>query len=194
MKIETTRTIFRPVTPGDYQALYDIENDPASAATWRYKNGMPPLDEYEAVLWQQTEAIWVVEGRDSGQVIGYLQLHDVDLRAGHGWFSLYSGPAQRGRGFVMEGLMAFCEAVFNEWPLRWIYAHSLEQNMPAFESGIRRGDAIRLGVLRERMVIDGAYSDVHVIGISRESWMASNLRARFNLLRNRQPSVLDKTV
>ena len=185
MIIETTRTLFRPITPADYDALYEIENDPLSTSTWRYKNGMPPADEYESVLWRQTDAIWVVEGRESRKIIGYLQLHDVDLRAQHGWFSLYSRAENRGTGFVMEGLMAFCEAVFSEWPLRWIYAHSLEQNVHAFESGILRGDAVRLGVLEERMVIDGHFSDVHVIGISRESWTTSSLRKRFNRLRNR---------
>lgn len=85
----------------------------------------------------------------------------------------------------MEGLMAFCESVFAEWPLRWIYAHSLAQNVGAFESGIRRGDAVRLGILEKRMMIDGEPSDVHVIGISRESWMNSKLRERFNALRAR---------
>ena len=183
MIIHTSRAIFRPITPDDYTRLYNIENDPLSTSTWRYKTGMPPPEEYESALWRQTDAIWVVEGRESHQIIGYLQLHDVDLRAQHGWFSIYSRADSRGSGFVMEGLMAFCEAVFNEWPLRWIYAHSLEQNVHSFESGIRRGDAVRLGILQDRMVIDGVLSDVHVIGISRESWMSSKLRERFNRLR-----------
>jgi len=183
--IITTRSIFRPVTPSDYDSLYAIESDPETSSTWRYKQGMPPPEEYESALWRQTEAIWVVVGRDSLRINGYLQLHDVDLRAGHGWFSLYASRDTRGAGFVMEGLMAFCECVFNEWPLRWIYAHSLEQNVGAFESGIRRGDAVRLGILEKRMIVDGEPSDVHVIGISRESWMTSELRARFNRLRTR---------
>lgn len=185
MTITTTRSVFRPVVPRDYDELYDLENDPASMSTWRYKTGMPPRNEYEGVLWRQTEAIWVVVGRDSGRLNGYLQLHDVDLRAQNGWFSLYASPSTRGTGFVMEGLMAFCEIVFKEWPLRWIYAHSLEQNVSAFESGIRRGDAVRLGVLHNRMIVEGVPSDVHVIGISRESWLNSDLRARFNSLRSR---------
>jgi len=146
MIITTSRSIFRPVTPGDYQMLYEIESDPGTSSTWRYKQGMPAPEEYD---------------------------------------SLYASPESRGAGFVMEGLMAFCESVFAEWPLRWIYAHSLAQNVGAFESGIRRGDAVRLGILEKRMMIDGEPSDVHVIGISRESWMNSKLRERFNALRAR---------
>jgi len=185
MILRTNRHVYRPVRPDDYDVLYKMENDPSSLATWRYKTGMPPPEEYEAALWRQTEAIWVVEGLDTGRLRGYLQLHDVDLRAQHGWFSIYAAPDARSSGVLMEGLLAFGEIVFNEWPLRWIYAHSLEQNVVHFESGIRRGHARRLGVLEKRMIINGRPSDVHVIGISRESWMNSRLRTRFNSLRAR---------
>ena len=181
--ITTSRIIFRPVQPEDYLRLYEIESDPATAMTWRYRGELPPPQEYEPALWRQTQQIMVVEGRESGVVVGYLQLHDVDLRAGHGWFSLYSGPEHRGSGLVMEGLMAFCEWAFGNWPIRWLYAHSFEHNVHAFESGLRRGEAVRLGVLRERMVVAGELTDVHVIGIEREHWLASPLRRRFNTLR-----------
>ncbi|MDO8390458.1 MAG: GNAT family protein [Actinomycetota bacterium] len=184
--ITTARIHLRPVLPADYLRLYEIENDPATALTWRYRGEMPSLAGYEPALWKQTQQIMVVEGRDTGVVVGYLQLHDLDLRAGHGWFSLYAGPEHRGSGLVMEGLMAFTEWAFGEWPIRWLYAHSFEHNVHSFESGLRRGPAQRLGVLRERMLVDGALTDVHVIGIDRDAWIPSPLRRRFNLLRNRR--------
>lgn len=184
--ITTSRIVFRPVRPDDYARLHEIESDPATAMTWRYHGEVPPLAEYEPVLWRQTQQIMVVEGRGTGVVVGYLQLHDLDLRAGHGWFSLYAGPEHRGSGLVMEGLMAFCEWAFGNWPLRWLYAHSYEQNVGAFESGLRRGEAVRLGVLRERVLVGDTLANVHVIGISKESWMSSPLRRRFNALRARE--------
>lgn len=183
--ITTTRIVLRPVVPADYPRLHAIESDPSTAMTWRYRSGMPDLHEYEPALWQQSQQIMVVEGRQTGTIVGYLQLHDVDLRAGHGWFSLYSGPEHRGSGLVMEGLMAFCEWAFGDWPIRWLYAHSFEHNVHAFESGLRRGEAVRLGVLRERMLVGDELTDVHVIGIEREGWLASPLRRRFNTLRAR---------
>ena len=184
--IVTSRIVFRPVRPDDYPRLYEIESDPSTAMTWRYRTGMPTAEEYEAALWRQSQQIMVVEGRQTGTVVGYLQLHDLDLRAGHGWFSLYAGPEHRGSGLVMEGLMAYCEWVFGEWPIRWLYAHSFEHNVHSFESGMRRGRGVRLGVLHERVVVDDVPTDVHVIGISRESWMQSPLRRRFNTLRARR--------
>ncbi len=184
--ITTTRILFRPALPSDYVRLYDIESDPTTAMTWRYRGMLPPITEYEPALWKQTQQIMVVEGRTSGQVVGYLQLHDLDLRAGNGWFSLYSGPEHRGSGLVMEGLMAYCEWAFGNWPIRWLYAHSFAHNVKNFEHGMRNGRAVRLGVLRERILVDGEPTDVHVIGIERENWLASPLRRRFNLLRARQ--------
>ena len=100
----TSRIVFRPVLPTDYPRLYEIESDPTTAMTWRYHGNLPSFEEYEPALWKQTQQIMVVEGRTSGQVVGYLQLHDVDPRAGNAWFSLYSGPEHRGSGLVMEGL------------------------------------------------------------------------------------------
>lgn len=184
--ITTSRILFRPVVPGDYPRLHEIESDPRTAMTWRYRGEVPALPEYEPALWKQTQQIMVVEGRTSGVVVGYLQLHDLDLRAGHGWFSLYSGPEHRGTGLVMEGLMAYCEWAFGNWPIRWLYAHSFAHNVKEFEHGMRRGEAERLGVLRDRMIVDGDLTDVHVIGISRKNWLASPLRRRFNKLRSRQ--------
>ena len=184
--ITTSRIVFRPVLPDDYPRLYEIESDPDTALTWRYRGQLPPITEYEPALWRQTQQIMVVEGRATGTIVGYLQLHDTDLRAGNASFSLYSGPEHRGSGLVMEGLMAFCEWAFGNWPVRWLYAHSFEHNVGAFESGLRRGEAVRLGVLRERMVVAGELTDVHVIGIEREAWLASPLRRRFNQLRARQ--------
>jgi RimJ/RimL family protein N-acetyltransferase len=181
--ITTSRIVLRPVLPADYPRLYEIESDPTTAMTWRYRGELPAPEEYEPALWRQTQQIMVVEGRSSGLVVGYLQLHDLDLRAGNGWFSLYSGPEHRGSGLVMEGLMAYCEWAFANWPIRWLYAHSFAHNVANFEHGMRRGEAVRLGVLKERMIIAGEPTDVHVIGIARDNWMASPLRRRFNLLR-----------
>lgn len=178
----------RHVRVSDYPELHRIESDPATAATWRYRGAVPPLEEYEPALWKQTEAILVVETLADARIAGYVQLHDVDLRAGHGWFSIYAGAEHRGRGAVMEGLMLFCDWVFLNTPLRWIYAHSFEHNIGAFASGFRRGESVNLGVLRERVLVGDKLTDVHVIGMERERWLATPIRHRLHALAaRRQP-------
>jgi hypothetical protein len=120
----------RHVRPSDYAELHRIESDP-------------------------TDAIVAVETLREGRIASYVQLHDVDLRAGHGWLSIYAGAEHRGRGAVMEGLMPLRDWVFLNTPLRWIYAPSFEHNVDAFASGFRRGESLHLGVLRERVLVDG---------------------------------------
>jgi RimJ/RimL family protein N-acetyltransferase len=176
----------RHVRIGDYPELYRIESDPTTAATWRYRAALPPFEQYEEALWKQTDAILVVESLADGSIAGYVQLHDVDLRAGHGWFSIYAGVEHRGRGAVMEGLMLFCDWVFLNTPLRWIYAHSFEDNVGAFESGFRRGESLHLGVLRERVLVGDQLTDVHVIGMERERWLATPIRHRLRALAARR--------
>jgi RimJ/RimL family protein N-acetyltransferase len=178
------RILLRPVLPSDYPRLHQIESDPTQFGSWRYHGPPPPLEEYEPALWKQTQQIMVVESRSTGTVIGYQQLHDADPRAGHAYFSIYSGPEHRGSGLMMEGTMAFCEWAFTNWPLRWLYAHCLPQNLKAFESSIHRGETLHLGVLRERMVIEGVPTDVHVIGMERATWLEGNTSRRFNALRD----------
>jgi RimJ/RimL family protein N-acetyltransferase len=79
----------------------------------------------------------------------------------------------------MEGTAALCSWAFENWPLRWLYAHCLPQNLRQFESTVRRGSMMHLGVLRERMVIDGELTDIHVLGMEREQWFAGSLHRGF---------------
>jgi RimJ/RimL family protein N-acetyltransferase len=181
--IRTRRIVLRPVVPADYGRLYELENDPGSLATWRYRGSMPTVDEYETALWQHTAQIMVVESRSTGRVVGYAQLHDLDLRAGHASLSVFAGADHRGSGLVMEGTMAFCEWAFANWPLRWLIAHCLPDNLRHFESAVRRGEMVLLGVLRDRVLLQGRATDVHVLGMERQRWMEGTTRRRFTALR-----------
>ena len=183
--MRTNRVLLRHAQPEDYPTLHAIESDPSTAQTWRYRGELPSLQEYEPALWKQTQTILVAESVTTGDIHGYLQLYDVDWRAPHGWFSIYASPEHRGKGTIMEGLMLFCEWAFGNWPFRWLYAHSFAHNVEQFSSGFRRGEAVVLGVMRERVIVEGELTDVSVIGIERENWLASPLRRRHLALRAR---------
>lgn len=183
--MKTSRVQIRPVRPEDYDRLYEIESDPETLSTWRYRGQMPPIEEYESALWQQTVFLMVVETVAPPEVVGYVHLYDVDLRAGHGWMSLYASAEHRGRGTLMEGLMLFTDWVFANTPLRWMYSHSLEMNFGRFKSGERHGLSQHAGILRERVDVDGTLTDVHVIAIGRENWMTSTTRATLHRLQHR---------
>lgn len=185
------RTRLRHVRPTDYSRLHDIESDDETAARWRYRGQIPPLHEYETALWKNTHSILVSELRNdesttpnptgipTGNVIGYVHLHDVEPRAGHGFFSIYSAPEHRRTGLLLEATYLFGEWMWGNTSLRWIYCHAFEDNLPQFKSAMRHGVLQHLGAYRNRVAIDGEPQDVHLLGISREAWFASASRQRF---------------
>ena len=59
--MRTARVSIRHVQPEDYGRLYEIESDPSTLATWRYRGALPPIEEYEPALWKQTEFLMVIE-------------------------------------------------------------------------------------------------------------------------------------
>lgn len=183
--MRTSRIRLRHVQPEDYDRLYEIESDPETLSTWRYRGVLPSLEEYESALWRQTMFLMVFELVDSGEIAGYLHLYDVDLRAGHGWMSLYAAPDYRGRGTGIEALFLFADWVFANTQLRWMYAHAYEMNFGPFKSGERFGVSQHVGSLRERVEVDGQLTDVHVVAIGREQWFASSSRARLHRLQAR---------
>lgn len=182
--MESSRVRLRHVEPSDYADLYRIEADQATLHTWRYRGNFPEFDKYEAALWAHTQAVMVVESRSTGTIAGYLHLHDVDTRAGHGWFSVYADPEYRGRGTVMEGWLLFFDWVFANTELRWIYAHVFAHNWPQFDSSVCKGHARHLGTHRDRVSVRGELADVHVIGTSREMWESDPVRARLHRKRS----------
>lgn len=186
------RTRLRHVRPTDYERLHQIESDDETAARWRYRGQLPPLQEYETALWKNTSAILVSEllgdqadhqpnptGIESGHVIGYVHLHDVQERAGHGFFSIYAAPEYRRTGLLLEATYLFGEWLWGNTSLRWIYCHAFEDNLPQFKSAVRHGVLQHFGTYRNRVAIDGVPQDVHLLGISREQWQASASRQRF---------------
>ena len=178
MNTETRRVRLRPAEPDDYPALHSLEDDPASLGTWRYRGQLPPLEQYEERLWEQTVAIHVVESQATGELLGYCQLYDMDPRSESGWFSVYAAAGHRGNGLVMEGNMVFLEWAFANWPVRWLHAHCLAANYRSFASTVRRGECHDLGVLEGRAILEGEPHDVHVVGFERELWLSAPVRRR----------------
>ena len=178
--MESSRIRIRHVEPKDYERLYEIERDQTTLHTWRYRGKFPDFKDYEATLWKQTRAILVVESQKTGEIVGYHHLHDVDDRAGHGWFSVYSAPDKRSTGLAMEGYVLFVDWVFANTPLRWIYAYVFSHNWQSFDSSVRKGHILHVGSMKERLRVDGELTDVHVLAASRELFEKWPLRIRMH--------------
>ncbi|MGA0036378.1 MAG: GNAT family N-acetyltransferase [Ilumatobacteraceae bacterium] len=178
--LESSRVRIRHVEPSDYKRLYEIEHDQETLHTWKYRGNFPTHEEYEATLWKQTYAILVVESTSTDEIVGYHHLHDVDHRAGHGWFSVYSAPDKRSTGLAMEGYVLFVDWVFANTPLRWIYAYVFSHNWPSFDSSVRKGHILHVGTMKERLAVDGELTDVHVLAASQQMFEKWPLRIQMH--------------
>lgn len=187
-QLETRRVRLRHVSPDDYDRLYQIESDSSTLATWRYRGDMPSPADYEVALWKNTQAILAVVRTSDDLVVGYIQSHDAEPRAGHSFFSIYAAADFRGRGLVMEGTLLFGDWVFGNTSIRWLYAHVFDTNLAQFRSAISRGVLEHLGTYRNRVEVAGTPMDVHMLGTSRESWDTCEVRHR--LLRSRSRGLL----
>lgn len=180
MTVQQTRRVrCRHASAADQPALATMLTDPATLGALPDAAGASGTAAAPPAVWQQTAAIRVIESVATGRVIGACRLYDVDPRAGSGWFDVHGVAEHQGGGRIAEGCLCHLEWAFAQWDLRWLYAHVLEPNWPAFASIVRHlAPEVHLGILRERVIHAGAPCDVHVLGISRGVWLASPARRR----------------
>ena len=131
----TRRVRIRPVVGNDYPVLMALETDPEVLHTWRLRGGMPgDMVAYERGLWFGIADQRIMERTDDGALLGLVQLYNVDVRLGVGWFSIIAVPSARQSGATMDGMALFLRRCFVTWGLRRIYFSALAPNFEAFSS------------------------------------------------------------
>lgn len=170
---ETRRVRLRPLRGDDYPELFALEADPEVLHTWRLRGGVPAdMAAYEHGLWFGVADQRIIEGRQSGAILGLVQMYNIDFRLGVGWFSVISVPSARRSGVVMEGTGLFLLRCFRTWGLRRIYFSALEPNFPQFSSVVGRAGCSIYGTMRQRTYLAGSPVDVIYGGVDAEPWLA----------------------
>src|SRR5262249_10132473 len=127
------------------------------------------FDQFLQHLWANTLVHFVVERKDGGQRLGYVQAFDAAER--HGWchFAVMLDPSLARSGWAFEGMPLFVNYVFTVWPMRKLYAVVLESNYDQFASGC--GDWFTTeGRLAEHEFYDGRFWDLIFLTVRREDW------------------------
>ncbi len=165
VRLATNRVELLPVLPDFLEALHAIETAPDVIDSWRLRGAAPAFADYEASLWHGVADQRVLVRPSNGEVLGLVQLYNVDPRLRHGWFSVIVSERVRNTGVGIEGLLVFLEHCFTQWGLRQLLATVLEENYGAFSSGLGRVHE-EAGVLRERVLLRGEPHDVRVIVVT----------------------------
>lgn len=169
ISLEGRRARLRPVTPDDYEALYEICLDPAIAFRWRFGGGSISFDDFCERLWDGVHVQYVVE-RMSDRTLAGLQIsYNVNWRDGYTFVASILDTRFHRQIWASEGGALFISYLFRSFPLRKIYGESAGFNVGQFSSGL---DSLFIeeARLRQQVFHDGRYWDQYVHAIYPDAW------------------------
>ena len=164
------------VEPHHLPLLHRWMTDPASGYRWRFRGGVPSPDDFAAVLWANSLATFALESTETGELIGLCSASSADFRNGYAYGSAFLAPRYRNAGWPAEGVVLFTNYVFHHFQLRKLYIEALEFNVEQFGSAL--GTLLHVeGRLAQHEFYGDSFVDMIVMGLYRDEFMASNLRA-----------------
>ncbi len=159
----------RPVLPTDNEYLYALATHPEVTWRWRYRGQSISYEQFVQQLWAGTLVHFVVERRENGQRIGYVQAFDASER--HGWchFAVMLDPMLERSGWAFECMPLFFNYLFTAWNFRKLYAVALENNYEQLRSGAGAW-FVTEGRLAEHEWYDGRLWDLILLAVRRDLW------------------------
>lgn len=165
---------------GHYTSLFRIEPrllDPLAAmalhaaetGVWRLVAPAGGDDALQQALWGGVHRQRAIMSRDGAEVLGLCQLFNVDFSSRRAELSVLLKEDHWEQGWPIEGLALFITEVFEELPIRKIFAEVNPEVRAKLASGI--GRLIREeGRLKDRIYASGRYVDQILLSVSREQW------------------------
>jgi RimJ/RimL family protein N-acetyltransferase len=170
------RVQLRPIMPTDYPYLYDLSNQAGSQATWRHRGHAISPEQFPSVLWGSVLTQFLIVSRQSCRPCGLVVGYDADLRNGTVRIAMILDSTVQGRGWPFEAGALLIEHLFQNWPLRKIYAEALSPVAQSIAGGIDRLFTEE-GRLIQHEFVSGEWQDLHTFALYREQWQAE--RGRF---------------
>ncbi len=172
-ELESERIVLRKIKAEDYKQMYEkwackevcSRFFPWSAATdiEAYKNrALTWVGNYKDDLYFN----WIIELKETKDVIGIINLHNVDEQCRSAETSYILAPDYWGNGFMTEALKCVLRYAFEELGINCVQADVFEGNV-ASEKVLEKCGFCRKGVAREKYFKDGAYFDAILYGILR---------------------------
>lgn len=163
------RVLLRPITPADYDFIYDLETSPHTSYRWRHQGQTPSPDAVVESLWAGTLAQFLIVRRETGEPVGFVNAHNADLANGFCYIAMVGHPKFERTALVMDGMALFLNYLFSTWPFRVLYGESLEFNLRNFRLASDRLFRVE-GQLRNHRYFDGRYWDKWILAVHRDDW------------------------
>jgi acyl carrier protein len=166
--------VLTPVTQADFGLLFDLHTRGDHLVRFRLRGQTPSPDAFHRLLWDRVLAQFLARSHD-GHPVGLVACSDANFQHGHAHFSVVAVPEQRSTGLALEAMGMLISYTFCQFDLRKLYAECLESNYPQFESGAERIFKIE-GRLRDHEYVCGAYEDLYVLAVYRDTWREHHRR------------------
>lgn len=157
--------------PDDFPYLYfGLFSTPENLFRSRLHGDTPSLEEFVHRLGDHAAAQFVFGHMSNVQPFGHAAVYGLNLRDGVCAIEVTTSPEVMQAPESREGISLFLDYVFRMWPVRKIYAHLSDFNLPLVEGFA--GDSIfeTEGVLRDHEYYAGQYWDIHVVTVWRDRW------------------------
>ena len=168
------RVVLRPVLSRDFEPLYLLATTGENGLRWRFRGATPSPDQFGRQLWDTVLAQFVVQRRDTGELLGLVGLYNANLSARQCYAFALAAPTVVGTGRVLEGLILLLEIGFATWDFRKVYFEVPEFNLEQFRSARRY--LTEEGRLKEHDYMLGRYWDLVFLSVSKERWTCPDLQ------------------
>ncbi len=180
--IRTARLLLRPFATADAEVLRSLAADPEVAD---HMISLPrPLARRQLENWIRSHRVesaqgsafhFAIELPDVKPLAGAVELRDVDTEHLQAELSFWVGRPWWGRGFATEAAKDVIHFAFENLGMNRVYAHHMVRN-PASGRVLAKLGMQREGLLRQRVLKNGAFEDVVLCALVREDWAGLPLR------------------
>ncbi len=170
MMLETSRVRLVPLLEQDHDELAALEQQPRHLATYRQRGRVVSPAAFSERLWSNTLCQMAVRRPlPDGRLLGVVAAYDGNMRNGSAWIAVAISPDRTGTSDAGEALALFLEFVFNNWPVRVLYAQLPSYNESCFSSGLDRYFT-KVGCLAKHELLMGELWDHSLVAVTAQQW------------------------
>ena len=175
-KIETERCVLRRIVPDDYKIMY--ENWARYEEVYRYFPFDPvtdieaykeKVDRWVSNYESDTYFHWVIKWKENGELIGTINLGNVEESCFMSETSYILSPDYWGRGIMTEVLHAVLDYAFNSIGLNRVQADVFEGNTASAHVLTKCGMQLE-GIARQKYYKNGKFIDTAQYAILRSDF------------------------
>jgi [ribosomal protein S5]-alanine N-acetyltransferase len=176
LKLETNRTILRPIDRADISAIQCALNareiaDSMISIPYPYPDGEAARYVSKQILeCEQGRSVTFGIDRKSDKLFcGVIEIRDLEIEHAQAELSFWLVPEVWGQGYMSEALKPAIDYGFEVLDLNRLYAYHMVRN-PASGKALQKNGLIPEGILRQRVRKWGIFEDVKLWAILRQDW------------------------